>query len=173
MKRFHVHVTVKNLEQSVRFYSTLFGADPSVLKSDYAKWMLEDPRLNFAISHRAEAADAAQYGVEHLGLQVETREELEALGAQLKSAEVAVAPELNSTCCYAQSDKGWVHDPQGLAWETFYSFGTATTYSGSEASTGSAACCTPAAAAPTMAMPIKIEAARQASSDKPGTDCCG
>jgi catechol 2,3-dioxygenase-like lactoylglutathione lyase family enzyme len=169
MKRFHVHVTVKDIEQSIRFYSTLFGTEPSVRKDDYAKWMLEDPRLNFAISHRAEAvAGVTQYGVEHLGLQVDSREELDALGAQLKGAEVAVTPEVGTTCCYAQSDKGWVHDPQGLPWETFYTFGSATTYSGADTAGvgGNAACCTPAVQTAVVSAKIPVKSKANAA-------CCG
>lgn len=123
MKRFHVHVSVHDLTQSIRFYSTLFGAEPTVVKDDYAKWMLEDPRLNFAISKRAFAA-----GVDHLGLQVDEGGELAALEAQLKRADAAMLTETNTTCCYAKSDKHWVTDPQGVAWETFHTLGAAPTY---------------------------------------------
>ena len=115
MKRFHVHVGVKDLESSIRFYSALFGADPVVTKSDYAKWMVEDPRINFAISQRGE-----QIGVNHLGLQVDSNEELEALRTQAGSAELAAVAEKGGTCCYARSDKYWYTDPQGVAWETYH-----------------------------------------------------
>ncbi len=140
MKRFHVHVSVSDLEQSIRFYSTLFGAQPSVLKPDYAKWMLEDPRVNFAISQRATAT-----GVDHLGLQVDSGAELAVLQEQLQRAGAAMVTETNTTCCYARSDKHWVTDPQGVAWETFHTLGSAPVY-GQSAPTGTgrpaaAACC--------------------------------
>jgi catechol 2,3-dioxygenase-like lactoylglutathione lyase family enzyme len=119
MKRFHVHVGVDNLEKSVRFYSTLFGREPSVLKSDYAKWMLEEPRLNFAISNRGCAV-----GVNHLGFQLDDEAELEAMRAQLHRAQFNVLEEKGTNCCYAKSDKYWVQDPSGIAWESFRSLGT-------------------------------------------------
>jgi catechol 2,3-dioxygenase-like lactoylglutathione lyase family enzyme len=142
MKRFHVQFSVSNVEQSVQFYSTLFGQKPTVLQGDYAKWMLEDPRINFAISHRAKVT-----GIEHLGLQADTPEELAELTARLRDANFAVMDETATTCCYAQSDKGWVHDPDQIAWESFYTFGSATTYSAPDAmqSESASACCTPAA----------------------------
>ncbi len=142
MKRFHVHVAVSNLDQSIQFYSTLFGQPPTVKHDDYAKWMLDDPRINFAISHRSQVT-----GIEHLGLQAEAPEELTALTARLRDANVAVQDETATTCCYAQSDKGWVHDPDGIAWESFYTFGSATTYSAPDAmqAENPAACCTPTA----------------------------
>ena len=135
MKRFHVHVNVQDLDQSIRFYAQLFGAEPSVLKPDYAKWMLDDPRVNFAISRRERAT-----GVDHLGLQVENPEELEQIGARLKAADAVTVAEAGTTCCYAQSDKYWSEDPQGLRWESFYSHGAATTY---HAPAQAAACCAP------------------------------
>ena len=119
MKRFHVHVAVPDLAASVRFYATLFGAQPSVLKDDYAKWMLEDPRVNFAISQRG-----AGIGVNHLGFQVDSGEELEALHDQLAAADRNLVSESNASCCYAKSDKYWVTDPSGIAWESFHSLGS-------------------------------------------------
>lgn len=119
MKRFHVHVAVPDLAASVRFYATLFGAEPSVLKDDYAKWMLEDPRVNFAISQRG-----AGSGVNHLGFQVDSGEELEALHDQLAAADRNLVSESNASCCYAKSDKYWVTDPSGIAWESFHSLGS-------------------------------------------------
>jgi catechol 2,3-dioxygenase-like lactoylglutathione lyase family enzyme len=139
MKRFHVHVNVQDLDQSIRFYSQLFGAQPNVLKSDYAKWMLEDPRVNFAISRRDRTV-----GVDHLGLQAEDPAELEQIGARLKAADAVTLAEPGTTCCYAQSDKYWSEDPQGLRWESFYTYATATTY---YAPTQSAACCAPSESA--------------------------
>lgn len=116
MKRFHVHVAVSDLEQSTRFYSAMFGMQPSVLKDDYAKWMLDDPRINFAISERANAQ-----GVNHLGFQAESAEELEEIHLRLKSADTAISAEKGANCCYAKSDKYWVQDPTGIAWESFSS----------------------------------------------------
>jgi hypothetical protein len=119
MKRFHVHVAVDDLGKSIAFYSAMFGEQPAVVKPDYAKWMLEDPRLNFAISDRGVAP-----GVNHLGFQAEDEAELEAIHGNLKRAETAVVPEKGAHCCYARSDKYWVTDPQGVAWEMFRSLGS-------------------------------------------------
>ncbi len=116
MKRFHVHVAVSNLEQSTRFYSAMFGALPTVEKGDYAKWMLDDPRINFAISQRANAP-----GLNHLGVQAENSEELEQIHARLQTADTVIAAEKGANCCYAKSDKYWVQDPSGIAWESFHS----------------------------------------------------
>jgi catechol 2,3-dioxygenase-like lactoylglutathione lyase family enzyme len=124
MKRLHVHVAVDNLERSIGFYSTLFGAQPSVTKDDYAKWMLDDPRVNFAISSR----DGRAQGVDHLGIQVETDGELRTLAGRLKAAGETTRDQEATTCCYAQSNKAWVNDPAGIRWETFFTFGEATSY---------------------------------------------
>jgi catechol 2,3-dioxygenase-like lactoylglutathione lyase family enzyme len=118
-----VHVAVHDLEQSIRFYKALFGAEPAVRKADYAKWMLEDPRVNFAISQRG-----AKAGLDHLGIQVETDAELKALRSQLAQAEVAVQDQDGVTCCYAKSDKHWTLDPQGIAWESFHTLESAPIY---------------------------------------------
>jgi len=123
MKRLHVHVSVKNLDASVRFYSQLFATEPAVLKPDYAKWMLEDPRVNFAISERD-----GKPGVQHLGIQVEDRAELAQVYERLQRAEGPVIEEGETTCCYAHSEKSWIHDPQGLQWETFLTTGQSTVY---------------------------------------------
>jgi catechol-2,3-dioxygenase len=123
MKRMHVHVSVENLTQSIGFYSALFGATPSVVKPDYAKWMLDDPRVNFAISERAEKT-----GVDHLGIQVENGDELAEVAGRLKAASENTRDQVATTCCYAKSDKAWVKDPSGIDWETFHSFGEATVY---------------------------------------------
>jgi catechol 2,3-dioxygenase-like lactoylglutathione lyase family enzyme len=143
MKRFHVHVSVSDLKQSVGFYSTLFGAEPSVLKDDYAKWMLDDPRINFAISERTE-----RLGVNHLGLQVDSTDELRGIRDQLGRADASVLEEAGANCCYAKSDKYWVTDPQGVAWETFHSLGAIPVYGDvtSETAIESQACCTPESA---------------------------
>ena len=119
MKRFHVHVAVSDLAQSTRFYSAMFGMQPTVLKNDYAKWMLDDPRINFAISERENAQ-----GVNHLGFQAESAEELEEIHARLQSADTSIAAEKSANCCYAKSDKYWVQDPTGIAWESFRSLDT-------------------------------------------------
>lgn len=114
MKRFHIHVGVKDLDESVRFYSTLFGQGPVKLKEDYAKWMLDDPRVNFAISTLTN-----ETGVDHLGIQVDEPRELEELTERLKKADLGVYDEGETTCCYAKSDKAWVEDPSGVAWEAY------------------------------------------------------
>jgi catechol 2,3-dioxygenase-like lactoylglutathione lyase family enzyme len=123
MKRLHVSISVADLEQSVGFYSTLFGAAPTVLKDDYAKWMLEDPRVNFVIERRGRPV-----GVDHLGIQAENGDELDELAARLSAAGAAVAPQKDAQCCYARSDKNWVADPQGLTWETFFTHGEIPVY---------------------------------------------
>ena len=123
MKRLHVHVAVADLASSIRFYATLFGTEPTVLKDDYAKWMLDDPRVNFAISTRGKRP-----GLDHLGIQAESREELGEIAARLKAAEVATQDQVATRCCYAESSKTWSADPQGIAWESFYTFGASTEY---------------------------------------------
>ncbi len=123
MKRLHVHVAVDDLDRSIGFYSALFATEPSVTKPDYAKWMLDDPRVNFAISMRGAAA-----GVEHLGIQVEDAGELAEVYARLEKADAPVVEEGKTTCCYARSEKSWITDPQGVVWETFLTEGEATTY---------------------------------------------
>jgi catechol 2,3-dioxygenase-like lactoylglutathione lyase family enzyme len=148
MKRLHVHVSVKDLDTSIRFYSQLFAAAPTVRKPDYAKWVLEDPRVNFAISHRD-----GKPGVQHLGIQVEDRAELEEVYGRLERAEGQVIEEGETTCCYAQSEKSWIGDPQGIQWETFLTTGESTVYGtdevrpNSEKHTG-AACCAPTCCLP-------------------------
>ncbi len=124
MKRLHVHMSVGDLDQSIRFYSTLFAAAPTVVKPDYAKWMLEDPRVNFAISTHSVGAP----GIDHLGIQVEDGEELQEIYGRLKAAEGPVLEEGKTTCCYAQSEKSWTLDPQGVSWETFLATGESTVY---------------------------------------------
>ena len=124
MKRLHLHVAVDDLNRSIGFYSTLFAAEPAVIKDDYAKWMLNDPKVNFAISTRAAGAT----GVDHLGIQVESDDELRELAGRLKAAGESTCDQEATTCCYAQSNKSWVNDPNGLRWETFFTFGEATSY---------------------------------------------
>lgn len=144
MKRLHVHVSVDDLPASVRFYRTLFAAEPSVIKEDYAKWMLDDPRVNFAISRRGSEA-----GIRHLGVQVEDRAELADMYSRLQRAETAVLDEGATTCCYAKSEKSWIADPQGVHWETFLTTGESTVNGGSGAEGVPAKpCCGPRPAAP-------------------------
>jgi len=123
MKRLHVHVSVEDLAKSIQFYSTLFAAEPTVTKGDYAKWMLDDPRVNFAISKRGAAA-----GIRHLGIQAEDRAELADMYSRLQRAEADVLDEGATTCCYAKSEKSWIADPQGVQWETFLTTGESTIY---------------------------------------------
>ena len=140
MKRLHVHVAVTDLDQSIRFYSTLFATDPTVRKPDYAKWMLDDPRVNFAISKRG-----ADTGVRHLGIQVENQDELAEVYERLQSADRPVLEEGATTCCYAKSEKSWIEDPQGVKWETFFTTGESTSYGTEEPSLlQDKACCEPA-----------------------------
>src|SRR5262249_8851224 len=123
MKRMHVHVAVDDLTASINFYSALFAAEPSVLKPDYAKWMLDDPRVNFAISARGRAT-----GLDHLGIQVENEDELHEVYARLHRAGGQVIEQGQTSCCYAESEKSWIDDPAGIAWETFLTFGETTDY---------------------------------------------
>lgn len=155
MKRLHLHVSVPDLSQSIAFYATLFGARPSVVKEDYAKWMLDDPKVNFAISTRGRAA-----GLDHVGVQVDSRGELDELSARLKAAGQSTFDQEATACCYARSDKSWVEDPAGLRWETFFTHGEATEY-------GEDADLQPASASACCAAP----AARQEPA--PATACCG
>lgn len=143
MKRFHVHVAVHDLAQSIRFYTSLFGAGPSVKRDDYAKWMLDDPRVNFAISTRAPKA-----GLDHLGIQAEDAAELEELGSRLAQADVSLLPQKDASCCYAKSDKYWTIDPQGIAWESFHTLDAVPVYGSDariDAGNRKAACCAPVA----------------------------
>jgi catechol 2,3-dioxygenase-like lactoylglutathione lyase family enzyme len=165
MKRFHVHVAVSDLAASVRFYSTVFGQSPSVEKPDYAKWMLEDPRVNFAISHH----DHAKAGLNHLGVQVETSDELAALREQLMVADAGLVTEENAACCYARSDKHWVTDPSGIAWESFHTLSTIPVF-GDDTNMSAVTpevCCTPELKA--NAESCCIPTPRQRANSK----CCG
>jgi len=140
MKRIHINLTVKDLEASTRFYSTLFAAEPSVRKPDYAKWMLEDPRVNFAIS-----THGSQHGIAHLGIQAEDEVELAEVWERLQGAAAATFDEGETTCCYARSTKRWTEDPQGVAWETFLTIGESPVYASVNGAPGVAAnhpgCC--------------------------------
>jgi extradiol dioxygenase family protein len=156
LKRFHVHVAVADLAASIRFYSTLFGAGPAVVKDDYAKWMLEDPRVNFAISQRG-----GKPGVDHLGLQTDSDDELEALSTQLQEAELATHVEREIACCYARSNKAWITDPTGIAWETFRTLASVPTF-GDAPAAAAARCCAPQPGV----RPIDVEAPKSSA-------CCG
>lgn len=137
MKRFHIHVGVKDLNNSIQFYSTLFGQQPSKVKSDYAKWMLEDPKVNFAISTRVN-----NEGVDHLGIQVEQAHELDEISERLKKADLGVYGEGETTCCYANSNKAWVKDPSGIAWEAYQTMADAEVFS-KKVETAPQSCCPP------------------------------
>lgn len=146
MKRMHVHVSVESITSAIGFYSALFAAKPAVVKDDYAKWMLDDPRVNFAISTRGGAP-----GLDHLGIQVETADELQEVYARLRQAGGAILEEGQTTCCYAKSEKSWLDDPAGISWETFHTTGEATHY-GTGVQNGAQvahakACCAPKPAA--------------------------
>jgi hypothetical protein len=145
MKRFHVHVSVDNLQENIRFYSSIFGAQPTVLKDDYAKWMVDDPRVNFAISTRGRKP-----GVDHLGIQAESDPELKTLRVGIVEAQAPILEQKDASCCYVKSDKYWTLDPQGIAWETFHTLGDVPVYGKdaravqeSKVATKSGACCVP------------------------------
>jgi hypothetical protein len=164
MKRLHVHVSVEDLAQSTRFYSTLFAAEPSVVKDDYVKWMLDDPRVNFAISTRAGRAS----GISHLGIQAEDETELAEIYQRLTRAEGPTVEAKAATCCYAKSDKQWIADPQGVPWETFYTYGEATVYG--EGSLGrlheqraDEPCCEPTCCTPALTNALALQPAGAAA----------
>ncbi|GJL78094.1 MAG: glyoxalase [Nitrospinaceae bacterium] len=136
MKRLHIHVSIDDLKQSIGFYSKLFGSEPTKCEEDYAKWMLDDPKVNFAISARG-----AKPGIDHLGLQVESAEELDDVRERLKQADMQTFDEGETTCCYAKSDKTWVEDPSGIAWETYRNMEDADLFS--HETSEKTACCVP------------------------------
>lgn len=140
MKRLHVHVSVANLEENIGFYSALFGSAPSIVKPDYAKWMLDDPRVNFAISSRSTVQ-----GLDHLGIQAENAEELKQLKQRLENAAVPSSSDIGANCCYSKSDKHWTVDPQGIAWESFHTLETIPTFKNVVEEPSGAACCAPRA----------------------------
>ncbi len=162
MKRFHVHAHVEDLPASIAFYSKLFAAEPSRVESDYAKWMLDDPRINFAISTRG-----GRPGIDHLGFQTDTAEELVELKARARAADMALLDEGTTSCCYARSEKHWVTDPQGIAWEHFHTLGTIPVFGEPKvtADDGTACCATPAPLGPAGGQPIGIAV-------KPASSCC-
>lgn len=159
MKRFHVHLSVPDLDASIRFYTQMFGTPPSVAKPDYAKWMLDEPRVNFAISHRDRKP-----GLNHLGFQVDSDEELAAMRQQAAQAEFTVLDEPGAQCCYAQSDKHWIQDPQGIAWEVFHTLGDIPVY-GMQAEPASA-CCAPKTSGKPLSIPVVEQPATRGG-------CCG
>jgi catechol 2,3-dioxygenase-like lactoylglutathione lyase family enzyme len=139
MSRLHVHISVDDLEQNIRFYSALFGSQPSVSKDDYAKWDLVDPAVNFAISRRG-----ARTGLDHVGIQADNAEELATLQSRLQAAGISGVEQSGTACCYARSDKYWTRDPQGIAWEAFHTLDSIPTFNEQEAATAPASsCCAP------------------------------
>jgi catechol 2,3-dioxygenase-like lactoylglutathione lyase family enzyme len=159
MKRFHVHANVADLATSISFYSKLFGAAPARVEADYAKWMLDDPRINFAISTRG-----GEPGVDHLGIQVDDPQELATLKERAHAADQAILDEGETTCCYARSEKHWVTDPQGIAWEHFHTLSNVPLFGKDKPATpapAASACCSPAPQGSTIAIPVK-----------PGSNCC-
>jgi hypothetical protein len=165
MKRFHVHAHVEDIATSVAFYSKMFAAEPTRVESDYAKWMLEDPRINFAISTRG-----GKTGVDHLGIQTDTEEELVELKAQAEAADMGLQDVGEASCCYARSDKYWLTDPQGIAWEQFHTLGNIPVFSekapeAAAAAEASAAACCASAAPRGKPAPIAVNAA-------PAARCC-
>ena len=172
MKRFHVHVSVDDLAANIGFYSAVFGALPTVTRPDYAKWMLDDPRVNFAISQRGGKA-----GLNHLGLQVESDEELATLRTQVASAGIAAIEQTAAACCYASSDKYWTRDPQGIAWETFHTLDSIPVFGDStevpEAAAASACCVPASSAAPAACTPQPKPRVRLGSGGcEPSSGCC-
>jgi catechol 2,3-dioxygenase-like lactoylglutathione lyase family enzyme len=163
MKRFHVHVHVEDLAKSLAFYTKLFASEPARVESDYAKWMLEDPRINFAISTRG-----AKPGVDHLGFQTDDAEELAELKERAQAADMALFDEGATSCCYAQSEKHWVTDPQGIAWEHFHTLGNIPVFSERQAqaqpSQEASACCAPKTRGKPVGIPV--------SASKPSSSCC-
>ena len=156
MKRFHVHLHVDNLAKSIGFYSQLFAAEPVRVEGDYAKWMLDDPRINFAISTRGDKP-----GIDHLGFQTDDAAELAELKERAEAADMALLDEGATTCCYARSDKHWVTDPQGIAWEQFHTLGNIPVFSEGKASNDAQACCTPAVRGKPVGIAVKT-----------ATSCC-
>lgn len=156
MKRFHVHVHVDDLARSIGFYSKLFAAEPTRVEGDYAKWMLDDPRINFAISTRGDKP-----GIDHLGLQTDDPAELAEMKARAQAADMALLDEGETTCCYARSDKHWITDPQGIAWEHFHTLGDIPVFGQGRPAESAAPCCTPASRGKPVAIPVK-----------PASSCC-
>jgi len=167
MQRFHVHLHVDDLPQSIAFYSKLFAAEPARVEGDYAKWMLDDPAVNFAISTRGR-----QPGIDHLGIQTDNAEELAVLKARAEAADLALLDEGATSCCYARSEKHWVTDPQGIAWEHFHTLGHIPVFREAVAPAAAAepatACCAPTPRGKPIGIPVKSAGASGAS----GSSCC-
>lgn len=162
MKRMHLHVAVDDLAKSIHFYNTLFGALPTVKKTDYAKWMLDDPLVNFAISQRG-----AKAGLDHIGIQVESEDELAEIKTRLETADMEMLSQEGTTCCYAKSDKHWVQDPSGIAWETYRTLETAPTFNNAvESNNAESACCAP------IAQGVKFIKRREKSENGNKSNCC-
>lgn len=153
MKRFHVHVHVNDLAQNIAFYSKMFGTEPARVEADYAKWMLDEPAVNFAISTRGEG----HTGVNHLGIQVDNAQDLQAMKAQAQAADLSLIDEGSTTCCYAQSDKHWIIDPQGLPWEHFQTLGNIPVFREETPAQAApaGACCTPKVTGKPVGIPVK------------------
>lgn len=160
MKRMHVHVGVKNIDEAVSFYSALFGAQPDKQMPDYAKWMLEDPKLNFAISTRS-----GKEGVEHLGIQVDNEAELSEMRKRISKAELDVIEEGETVCCYAESDKSWVQDPAGIAWEAYHTMGDAELFSAKDNKAVAASCSM-------VSIPVVAASSCCAPPDSDSSGCC-
>ncbi len=172
MKRFHVHVHVEDLQASIQFYNRLFAANPTRVEADYAKWMLDDPKVNFAISTRGNKP-----GLDHLGFQTESAEELAQLKAQAQGADMALLDEGETTCCYARSEKHWITDPQGIAWEHFHTLGDIPVFNESTQAVSESACCAPASSAAKSAAPCCTPAPTAkanccGTANAPSSSCC-
>ena len=166
MKRFHVHLHVDDLNASIAFYSKLLSSTPTRVETDYAKWMSEDPRVNFAISTRGTKA-----GLDHLGFQVDSDDELEAMKANAESAEMSIMNEGETSCCYARSDKHWITDPQGIAWEHFHTLANIPVFNEHDA-TQDGACCAPSTATASCCAPVLTSASSCCSPNTAKNSCC-
>jgi len=167
MKRFHIHLAVENLDQNIEFYSTLFGREPTVRHEDYAKWMLDDPRINFAISNRG-----SRFGLDHLGIQAEDDQELQEIKLRLDATQRPVEVQEQAACCYMRSDKYWITDPQGIAWESFHSLSEIPTFNDRNARSDgeNPFVCRPSEAATACCEPEP--ATTCCSTDKSASSCC-
>jgi catechol-2,3-dioxygenase len=169
MKRMHVHLRVSDLAHNIRFYSAMFDAEPTVVKDDYAKWMLEDPRLNFAISTRT-----GEVGLDHFGFQVDSDAELAEMESRLAKAELPIETEEGAACCYAKSNKHWTVDPQGIAWESYHTLHDIPTFNNKEESqtAASSACCAPKPVPVSISIKPKAAAACCTPQASGESDCC-
>lgn len=154
MSKMHIHISVENLEESIEFYSSLFGSQPTKLKNDYAKWMLDDPSVNFAISARGAAV-----GIDHIGIQAENEDEMQVLRDRINAADIDTFDDGPAVCCYSKSDKSWIQDPSGIAWETYHTMDEANFFNEESQESSESACCVP-------------EMKPKQDSCKPDTGCC-